>query len=363
MFAVVSLAIYFGGYTYIGFRTVGGLGLKYPQGWHVFTGIMMLAVLGVAGMIFSRVSVPAVSQILGPLGFISTGIWGIFITVFILNDLVNISNLIFKLQNFRYWSTVIALSISVIACIWALLNAALILKVKEVTITVPDLPAPSVKIALISDLHITSFTSPQSVKGIFEKTAGLNPDIIVIAGDVSDTKLYANGRYKDFGFDILKAPYGVYAVTGNHEYYGDLDDFLALFKNAGIPVLQDESVRIDNVITVAGINDIYWNKAGKIKSVLAKTPSDYPVLFLSHRPEAFDAAADSGRTVIQLSGHTHAGQIPPIEIARRYFMKYNYGLYKSGSSTMYVTSGARWWGPPMRFGNFGEIAVITLKKQ
>jgi predicted MPP superfamily phosphohydrolase len=99
-----------------------------------------------------------------------------------------------------------------------------------------------------------------------------------------------------------------------------------------------------------------------IRGAICASDKNYPVLFISHRPESFRVAKETGYNVIQLSGHTHGGQIPPIEIARS-FMKYNYGLYRENGSTMYVSSGARFWGPPGRFASIAEIALITLEME
>jgi predicted MPP superfamily phosphohydrolase len=192
----------------------------------------------------------------------------------------------------------------------------------------------------------------------------LNPDIILITGDVSDMPLNENGKFEEYGFDKLHAPYGVFAVTGNHEYYAGLNAFLEIFAKLGFRVLQNENVLIDNLINAAGINDIDHKNRQVIEKVLSASDKNYPVLFLSHQPESFDIAAEYGKdlNIIQFSGHTHAGQVPPIDIARRFFMKYNYGLYKIGEkAVLYVTSGTRYWGPPMRFITPSEITVITLK--
>jgi len=361
MFFLIVLSIFLGGYAYAAWRANAGLGIKYPYNWHIFASFMLLAVLGVLGAVFARQNVPVVSQLLGPLGFMLAGVWGIMVTFFILNDIVNLANLIFKIKDFRYWSTMAALCLSAVACVWAMLNVALVLNLKEVRVKVPELSVPSLRIVLLSDIHITTFTSPESIKKIFAKAQSLNPDIIVITGDIADTDIRKNDRYKEYGFETLKAPLGVFAVAGNHEHYAGLNDFFEMFKNLGIRVLRNENVFAGNMINVAGINDSSWNNADNINKTLSQAVPGYPVIFLSHRPESFNIAARHDG-IIQLSGHTHAGQIPPTSIARMYFMKYNYGLYKIGKSVMYVTSGARWWGPAMRLFKSSEIPVIILEK-
>ncbi len=358
---LIMLFIYFGGYAYIAWRINAGLKIHSPYSVYLFIGIIALGVLSIVSFVGSRNDMPLAS-FLGPLGYICMGVWGITLTVFILNDVVNLFNLLFKIQNFRYWSTVAALGISVIASVWSLANVAIILDVKEINLKVPELPIKSLKVVQLSDLHITSFTTPDSIRKIFEKVQSLNPDLIVITGDVVDIDIMKDDKYLKYGFELLQAPYGVYAITGNHEYYAKLNSFLEAFEKLGIPVLRNQSIVAGEVINVAGINDTDWKNVENISKSLSAVDAKYPVLFLSHRPETFDIAAKQGYKIIQLSGHTHAGQIPPIEIARRYFMEYNYGLYNIEDSVMYVTSGTRWWGPPMRFANKGEIAVITLTK-
>jgi predicted MPP superfamily phosphohydrolase len=289
------------------------------------------------------------------------GIRGISLTLFVLNDAVNVFNLIFKIKDFRYYSTLAALALSAAGCIWSLINVAFFLNIKEVKIKVPNLAVDSLKIVQISDLHINSFTSQANIRKIFAKVMDLNPDIILITGDVIDTDINKNDKFLDYGFTQLRAKHGIYAVTGNHEYYTGLQAYFEMFKKLNIPVLQNESVQADNIINIAGINDREVRNPVNIKKALADINPSLPTIFMSHQPEAFDIASQQGHGIIQLSGHTHAGQIPPVEIVRR-FMKYNYGLYENKDSKMYITSGTRWWGPPMRLFNKSEIAVIILYK-
>lgn len=360
MFFLIFLSIYFLGYIYIAWRINSGLNLSAPYNWIIYIALVLLGILSIIAFTGSRFGMPGIS-VIGPLGYICMGLWGIFITFFIFNDIVNIANFFLKIEKFRYYSTIITLIISALASVWALCNVAFILNVKEINIKVADLKVEKLKIVQMTDLHINAFTSQKNIQKVFDKVMKLNPDLIVIAGDVIDVDINKDDKFLEYGFGKLKAPYGVFAVTGNHEYYTGLQAFKEMCVKLGIKVLDNESVLIKDTIYIAGINDVDRNNAENIGKSLNNASNKYPIIFLSHQPDSFDIASAQGKNILQLSGHTHAGQIPPIEIVRS-FMKYNYGLYKNNDSIMYVTSGTRWWGPPMRFANTSEIVVINLHR-
>ncbi|MDR2191620.1 MAG: metallophosphoesterase [Endomicrobium sp.] len=362
MFIIFALFLYFGAFAYAAWRVSSGLSLKSPYSAYLFAVVGAISVIALLSFLFSRKYVPVLSD-LAFFGCICMGALGISVCFLILNDIINLPFL--KIANFRFYSTIITLILIFISCVWSLINASFILRTSEITLKVPNLKVDSLKVVLLADLHITSYTNPQTIKNIFTKVSDLNPDIVVIAGDVIDTDLNEKDKFLNYGFELLNAKYGVYAITGNHEYYTGLNSFLEMFKKLNIPVLQNGNILVENIINVAGINDIDYKNPLKIKEALSEADKNYPIIFLSHRPESFDEASkqakNNGFNLIQLSGHTHAGQIPPVEIIRRFFMKYNYGLYEENGSKMYITSGTRFWGPPMRLFNTSEIAVINLE--
>jgi hypothetical protein len=156
----------------------------------------------------------------------------------------------------------------------------------------------------------------------------------------------------------------VYAVTGNHEYYWNADAWLAHLGSLGMRFLRNERVRIRGLFELAGVDDITSRAmaAGHgedIPHAIAGRDPRLPVVLLAHHPSQIARAVEQG-VDLQLSGHTHGGQLLPLGWLSRLFEPHVAGLARFGETWLYVNQGTGFWGPPMRVGTACEIAAITL---
>ncbi len=256
-----------------------------------------------------------------------------------------------------------ALALAGLVAAVSLVHNAVPPRVRTLDLAIPG--APPMTVAHLSDIHLNRWTSPAQVETIVERTLAAEPDLIAITGDLVDER--------DGGLEFLlpvlsrlQAPMGVWAVPGNHEFYTGLDRAGALVTRAGYRWLRNERADLLNGWTIAGLDDPAARAMG-IKAVSPREfftgpPSDRPLLFLYHRPLAFDLARAAG-VKLQLSGHLHAGQIPPMDAIIFAFFKYPHGLYRKGDAFLYTTSGAGYWGPPMRFLVGAEIPVFRINQR
>ncbi len=364
IFFLTFFIFYCIGGLYAAWRINSGLKISLPYRNCLYISFTIMAALSTIGYIFSTFNTGFFISFISPAGAIWQGVVGISFTVLFLNDLINFTNHAFKIKNFRYYSTIISLFTILFFIIYSLANPAFILKRKDINLKVKGLQPEKLTAVLWADIHITPLTKYSTIQNLVEKTNELNPDIIFIAGDLIDIDI--SDTYTLYGLDKLKATYGIFAVTGNHEYYTGIKYFEKLCENMDIKLLRNENFIIEDIIAIAGINDKMGQKRAidtvDIPAAFKGLDENLPVLFISHRPEPFDKALQQGFNIVQFSGHTHAGQMLPLDLVRRFF-KYNYGLYEKDGSYMYITSGVRWWGPPMRTFTKSELVKFTLEKQ
>lgn len=235
---------------------------------------------------------------------------------------------------------------------------------ESVTLATPKLAAKDrLRIVQITDIHLGLIVGPKRLERILAVVRDARPDILVSTGDLIDGDSPTLRRSIEMLKDITP-PLGKFAVTGNHEYYAGLDKALAATREAGFKVLREEEFTIPGVIRIAGVDD----QAGSIRpdntadrKVLSREVPEF-TLFLKHRPATDKSTI--GRFDLQLSGHTHKGQIFPFLLVTRLFFPLDSGLYRlSESSYLYASRGTGTWGPPIRFLSRPEVTIIDLVKK
>lgn len=235
------------------------------------------------------------------------------------------------------------------------------LRVKTYDLEIPRGASPlsELKVAFASDFHLGDATEAGFMDRFAAKVNALEPDVVLIGGDVLEGDRRGGERLDAFaaGFRRLRSRYGVFGVPGNHEgYAGGRADF---FERAGIRILRDEVVRVGGAFTLAGRNDRRFRARKSAAELLAGTPDDLPVILLDHRPADLENAS---RTVadIQLSGHTHHGQLFPVNFVTKHRYELSWGYKKKGQLHVFVTSGVRLWGPPVRTAGRSEILFLRV---
>ncbi len=214
------------------------------------------------------------------------------------------------------------------------------------------------KIAFIADFHLRETTDRHLMERFVEKVNTANPDIVLIGGDVlegdrQDEKL----NEFETQFRRLKPKYGVYGVPGNH----DLRSVSAItfFDRAGILLLQDAVEKIDNAFYLVGRNDGRSRGRKSIDEILRDCDRSLPVIVLDHRPTDLENISQTGADIL-LSGHTHNGQLFPINLFAKRQYELSWGYKLKNRTHVFVTSGIQVWGPPVRTAGTSEILIINV---
>ena len=235
------------------------------------------------------------------------------------------------------------------------------IRVKEYQVDVPRRSAviKYLKIAMAADFHLGQITSQQFMEQFTAKINSLHPDIVLMPGDIVEGHRN-DGDMTEFTrlFRQIKAKYGVYASPGNHESHGR-NSKLDFFTNAGINLLEDTFVVVDNSFCLVGRNDRRSNNRKPIDELLDNIPGHLPVIVLDHRPTELESMSKHG-VDIQLSGHTHYGQLFPFNYLIKNLYELGWGYKKIRDTHFFVTSGIQVWGPPVRTAGNSEIMVINV---
>jgi uncharacterized protein len=260
------------------------------------------------------------------------------------------------------WIAIATFGAAAAVSAWGVLNANWV-RVKKIAVKLENLPEAwrGRTAVLASDLHLGHVRHRGFSARIVRKIASLRPDIVFLAGDLFDGT-HVNPADVMWPWKYLRARFGTYFVTGNHELFRGASEFVHAAQSVGIRALQNEKVDAEE-LQIIGVAYNHATHAEHFRSVLAKTAIDSTraSILLTHAPDR-PAITEEAGIGLQLSGHTHLGQFFPFTwVTRRIYRQFTYGWSRLGGTQFYTSSGAGTWGPPLRVGSQAEIVQITFE--
>jgi predicted MPP superfamily phosphohydrolase len=220
-------------------------------------------------------------------------------------------------------------------------------------------------IAVASDIHLGTIIGRERLNEIVDKINNIHADLVLFPGDIVDEDLapVVNQNLGEM-LRTIKAKYGVYAITGNHEYIGGVEEAVKYLTEHGIRVLRDEVVNVNGSIVLVGredrsISQFNGKKRKPLAELMTGVDKRYPIILMDHQPFGLHEAVEQGAD-LQLSGHTHHGQLWPFNAITNAIYELSWGYKKIEQTQFYVSSGVGTWGPPVRLGNTPEIIHLRL---
>jgi hypothetical protein len=373
IFLVVFSSVYALLHAYAFMKVRGALPLSTGRSVFVIIFMLVMIFLPVGVRVLERLGLAAVPRALAYVAYLWMGLLLIFVCVSLAMDMgrliVHFGGMLFQKDVSRFsastpYAFYAALMLSLLITVYGFFEAVHI-RTEHVTIKTAKIPESvgRLKIAQISDVHLGLIVREERLRRIVDAVTAVDPDILVSTGDLVD------GEIDDLtGLAVLlqkvRAPYGKFAVTGNHEFYAGIDRSVDFTEKAGFEVLRGEARVIPGLINMAGVDDPTGNRFGSgslvsEKDLLSPLPREKFTVLLKHRPVVAQEAL--GLFDLQLSGHAHKGQIFPAALLVKALYPVGAGfLGLEKGSRLYVSRGSGTWGPPIRFLASPEVTVIEL---
>ena len=329
---------------------------------------LLLAIIYPVSNLFNRRNAGILADIFDKMGnYILPFYLYLFLSVLTF-DIFLLVNFIFKLVPSEKFATVrfkticlsVILSVSVGVVIAGVINFNTI-RTSEYHIEIPGKSSKitHLKIAFAADFHLQERTNIKFVERFVRNIALINPDLLLFGGDIVEgDREDENMLVFENLLRAVKPKYGVFTVLGNHEYYGGQDKG-SFFDKAGMKVLCDTILSIDSSFNLGGRYDSHFRTRKTIEALMKTVRDPLPMILVDHRPTEMDQVSKTSVDV-QLSGHTHNGQLFPINLITRKIYKLSWGYRKICETHFFVTSGIRLWGPPVRTTGKSEIMVIDI---
>lgn len=335
---------------------------------------LFLALSYIIGRVLEKIWLSVVSDIFVWIGSFWLAMMFYFFLIVVVIDLARLVNhwlpfFQFFTDNFiklKQVALLTSIGLVLVVVLYGYINACAF-RVRNLDLTIPkQANVKTMKIAAVSDVHLGTIVGRERFCKIVNKINELNPDLILLAGDVVDEDLAPVIR-ENLGDALLhlKSRYGVYAITGNHEYIGGVEAAVKYLKEHGVTVLRDSAVFIKDSLTIVGredrsISQFSGKRRKNLPELMQNVDKNYPVILMDHQPFKLNEAEENGID-FQLSGHTHHGQLWPLNLITRSVYERSWGYLKKGRTHIYVSCGVGTWGPPVRLGHRPEILNIVLQ--
>jgi uncharacterized protein len=338
-----------------------------------------LALSYFAARFLERIALSWFTDALVWIGSFWLGAMAYFIIILLAIDLLRLINYIIPFipvlitKNYQETKQIIFLTVTgivLITIICARINQALP-QIKTLDLVIhKKSPLKELNVAMVSDVHLGTIICNSHFVRIVEKINSLNPDIVLFAGDLVDEDIEPVIR-ENLGETLrqIKSKYGVYGITGNHEYIGGVEEACKYLTEHGVVMLRDSTVKIADAFILAGREDIskegfvgksHGEHRKKLSELFMDVDKSLPIILMDHQPLHLNEAVEQGAD-LQFSGHTHNGQLWPFNYIADAVYEVSWGYKQKGNTHIYVSCGVGTWGPPMRTGNRPEVIHAKLK--
>lgn len=372
VFLSIVLTIYSLANTYIFFKGYNTIQLQRENKILYTIIFIVLAVTFIAAKFLESRHSSVFTDVLNVIGGFWMGFMLYAIMFFLLSDIIllilRITGLLERgnVLSYRRWALIITSGVSILLIAGGFINALIpVVKEYNIVINKPVDGTNKLRIAAVSDIHLGSIIRKRSIKKLSFILEKLHPDVIFLLGDIVDGELgpVLRGDLLKY-FSEPKTRDGLYAITGNHEFIGGAGRTIPYIESKGIRVLKDEVVTLPGGIQIIGRLDRdskrFFNKERlPLQELIKSVDRSKPVILLDHQPFHLDETDKNGID-LQLSGHTHNGQMWPLNYLVRKIYELSYGYKKKGNSQIIVSSGYGLWGPRVRSGSHSEILLINI---
>jgi len=340
---------------------------RYGLKWMVGIAYILLFLSLLAGLFLEHLLYPGFAKILTFSGYTFLLIVIYMTLSFLLTDLIRLTNSWFHfapagMLAFRQWAAVLSMVIIVITLVIGnyRFNHPVLVHL-DLTVEHP-VQHKEIKIVAASDIHLGTSIDKKMLHKYVQMINARKPDIILLAGDITDRSFGPVMEQKmEQELSQLHAPLGVFAISGNHEYYSGVpEEINEYLRAAGIRMLHDSVALVDHSFYLVGRDDRTNPNRQSLKALVEGLKPELPKILLDHQPYDLQQACDNGID-LQISGHTHNGQFFPGNLFVARIFELGHGYKKKGKTHFYVSSGLGIWGPHYRIGTQSELVEIQLK--